>query len=160
MKTCPKCGANFDDNAVFCAMCGYRFDGGDSQQQQGYNYDYPNNTVDPYDHTSNFTAEDISDNKVLAMMPYISGMLGIIIALLAINHSAYVAFHIKQALKITVITALLTIATALLFWTVLVPIAAAICYVIIFVLKIMMFVYVCKGKAKEVPIICKLGFLK
>ena len=159
MKTCPKCGANFEDNAVFCGLCGYKFDGGEAKQQEYY-YNNQDNKTDVYDHTADFTAEDISDNKVLAMMPYISGVVGVVIALLAINHSPYVAFHIKQALKITITEALLAIATALLFWTVLVPIAAAVCFVIIFVLKIMMFVYVCKGKAKEVPIICKLGFLK
>lgn len=161
MKTCPNCGMNLEDGVSFCTGCGFSFV---AQAAPAYQYNAPPVTpqpvVDPFDHTADFDAKDVSENKVIAMLPYLSGWIGIIIALLAINHSDYVAFHLKQALKIQVVSTLLVIFTVLLCWTFIVPIAGSICYVILFVLKIIMFVNVCKGKAKECPIICKFSFLK
>ncbi len=178
MKICPKCGNSVEDNATYCRFCGLSMGpnpnmnpnpnqnpmnggmppmGGQMPPQQMYQ---PQPQYDPTDHTAEFSREDISDNKVLAMMPYLSGVIGIIIALLAINHSKYVAFHIKQALKLQVVSILLAIITVLLCWTVIVPFAGAICSIIIFVVKIICFVNVCKGKAKEPPIISGFNFLK
>ena len=47
---------------------------------------------DPFDHTSEFSAKDVSDNKVMAMLMYLMGTIGIIIALLAGTNSPYVGF--------------------------------------------------------------------
>ena len=96
----------------------------------------------------------------MAMLPYLMGTIGIIIALLACRDSAYTYFHVRQALKITVCTILVTIITAVLFFTVIVPIAGGICAVILFVVKIICFFQVCSGKAKEAPIVSSFGFLK
>ncbi|MBE6622309.1 MAG: zinc ribbon domain-containing protein [Ruminococcaceae bacterium] len=148
MKNCPNCGNLCDDAVAFCNQCGTPLNGGAYR------------AYDPADHTAEFEAEDISQNKVLAMLPYLMGWIGIIIALLAVDNSKYVAFHVKQALKIQVVTILLGIVTALLVWTIIVPIAAGVCYIILFVLQIMAFFQICCGKAKELPIIRGLGFLK
>jgi uncharacterized Tic20 family protein len=114
----------------------------------------------PTDHTAEFEARDISENKVLAMAPYLLGVLGIIVALLAMHDSKYVAFHVRQALKLTITATLVGIVTLLLGWTVIVAIAGGICEIIIIVLKIIAFFQVCCGKAKEPAIISSLGFLK
>ena len=45
-------------------------------------------------------------------------------------------------------------------WTVVVPIAAAICFIILLVVRIISFVNVCNGKAKEAAIVSNFGFLK
>lgn len=142
--------------------------GGPNPQMNGMPYGNPNPQqgmpqqpyYDPKDHTGEFDAKDISDNKVMAMMPYLMGTVGIIIALLASRDSAYTAFHVRQALKITVVSALVGIITALLFWTVIVPIAGGICLVILFVVRIICFFQICSGKAKEPAIISSFGFLK
>ena len=149
MKTCPHCGNQCEDAVAFCNQCGAPLNGG-----------APYQAFDPADHTAEFDRGDISQNKVLAMIPYLMGWIGIIVALLAVDNSKYVAFHVKQALKIQVVTILLGIVTAILCWTIIVPIAAAICYVILFVLQVIAFFQVCGGKAKELPIIKGLGFLK
>lgn len=94
------------------------------------------------------------------MLPYLMGTIGIIIALLACRESAYTYFHVRQALKITVCTILVTIITVVLFFTMIVPIAGGICAVILFVVKIICFFQVCFGKAKEAPIVSSFGFLK
>lgn len=162
MKICPKCGNQCADEVSFCSVCGTAMNGvpvSDVQQgqyvsQQSVVY------VDPTDHTAEFDKKDISDNKVLAMVPYLLGWIGIIVALLAINNSKYVAFHVKQALKIEVLSAIVGICTLVLFFTIIVPVAGAVCLVILFVIKIISFFSVCSGKAKEPPIVKSFGFLK
>ncbi len=164
---CPKCGAQIPDGSNFCTSCGnYLTDNAQQSNQQNV---MPNNMnmgaqqmyyVSPTDHTAEFTAKDISDNKVMAMIPYLLGVFGIIIALLASRESAYTYFHVRQALKLTVVNTLLMICSLVLGWTLIVPIAVVICAVIIFVLKIIAFFQVCSGKAKEPAIISSLGFLK
>lgn len=180
---CPKCGSEMNDGSAFCTKCGAALNAqnngtaqenpnpqagpqmnGNPQagpQMNGMPYGMPQQPyMDPKDHTAEFNPKDISDNKVMAMLPYLMGTIGIIIALLACRESAYTYFHVRQALKITVCTILVTIITAVLFFTVIVPIAGGICAVILFVVKIICFFQVCSGKAKEAPIISSFGFLK
>ena len=85
MKVCPNCGRTLDDNVVFCVSCGCNLSNQNPVQAPPPGGYYPPVQADPKDHTSEYTAEDISDNKVIAMLPYIAGFMGIIIALLAIN---------------------------------------------------------------------------
>lgn len=148
MKICPNCHAQLDDSAAFCSSCGTSFMTNQAP------------SINIYDHTAQFEASDISDNKVYAMLPYLLGTIGIIIALLASNTSEYVRFHIRQALKFTVCTVLGVICTAVLCWTFIVPIAFLILETVFLVLKIICFFQICSGKAKEPVIIRDLGFLK
>ncbi len=184
MKICPSCGSTMEDNVTFCTKCGAKFENAGStgsaktsqNQETSANTSYtapPYNSapnyqngpvytvpVDPYDHTAEFTEKDISENKVIAMLVYLLGTMGIIIALLGSQSSPYAAFHVRQALKFTVISVLMGIVTLLLFWTIIVPIAAGIAYLVLFVVKIMCFFSICKGKAKEPYIIRSFGFLR
>lgn len=157
MKYCPKCGAQMEDNALFCPNCGNNAQPNGSPNQAPV---YAAPEPDPFDHTEEFDAKDISENKVLCMLVYLMGAIGIIYALLAGKDSKYVAFHVRQALKFEVVTILLAIVMALLCWTIIVPIAGGVCLTIILVLKVICFFQICSGKAKEPAIIRSLGFLK
>ena len=154
MKNCPNCNAVLDDNAVFCTSCGAQLG---APQQSSY---APVPTYDPFDHTAEYDPKDISDNKVFAMLAYLLGAIGIIIALLASNTSPYVKFHIRQALKFVVVEVLTLACLALLFWTIIVPLVGGIFLVVLWVIQIICFFQVCSGKAKEPAIIRSLGFLK
>ena len=159
MKICPKCNVQMNDDLGFCPTCGNPMGVAQQpqlQQQWGQQPQYYN----PYDHTAEFDPRDISDNKIMAMLPYLLGTLGIIIALLASRESAFTYFHVRQALKLKVSEILLAVCTALLFWTIIVPVAAVICSIIISVLKFIAFFQICGGKAKEPAIIRSLGFFK
>lgn len=159
MKICPKCNVQMADDMPYCPNCGTPMGVGGPQQQwqqQPQMQQYYN----PYDHTAEFDPRDISDNKVMAMLPYLMGTIGIIIALLASRESKYTYFHVRQALKLTVTELLLGLCMALLCWTIIVPVAGVVCLIIIFVLNIIAFFQVCGGKAKEAAIIRNLGFLK
>ena len=162
MKFCPNCGATLPANTAFCNNCGARVPGAANapapNAQPGYGYGAP--FQDPYDHTSEFDSKDISDNKVICMLIYLTGFIGILIALLASNTSKYVAFHVRQALKFLVVNSLVLVITALTFWTVIVPIAAGILSIVLGVVQIICFFDICKGKAKEPFIIRNLTFMK
>ena len=94
------------------------------------------------------------------MLRYLLGTVGVIIALLGSNSSPYAGFHVRQALKFTVLDILLGIIAAVFFWTFLIPIVCGICYVILFVVRIISFFSICQGKAKEPVIVRSFGFLR
>lgn len=158
MKFCPNCGAQLKDDAVFCSSCGF----GVSTQAEGNGsyYTAPVPTFDPYDHTAEFDAKDVSDNKIFAMLPYLMSVVGIVIALLAAGNSPYVGFHVRQAVKFTIVEVLTGIVTLLLCWTIIVPFAAFIFMAVLVVIQVTMFFSICGGKAKEPAIIRSLSFLK
>lgn len=163
MRYCTNCGAPVADEATFCTQCGAPVNPGPQAQggvpPYGARTAYPT-YVDPHDHTSEFTPEDISQNKVLALAVYLLGTVGVIIGLLGGASSPYVGFHVRQSLKITITEVLLIIVTALLCWTIIVPLLGGLSILVLFVLRIIAFFQICSGKAKEVPIISSLGFLK
>lgn len=131
---------------------------GNPMPQGGQAY-YGTGYVDPYDHTGEFTKEDISKNKVIAMVAYLLGTVGIIIALLAAKESPYAGFHVRQALKLTILNFLLGVIALLLCWTIIVPIAALIAFIVLFVVRIICFFSVCVGNAKDPVIVRSFGFL-
>ena len=147
MKTCPQCNAQAEDGASFCTVCGYSFIG-----------NVPMN-YDPTDHTAEFAPEDIRENKLLAMAVYLLSAVGLIIALLAAPNSAYVRFHVKESLKLLICGVLVGLITAVLAWTVIVAILGGIAMIVLAVVQVICFVRVCKGQAKQAPVVCKIGFL-
>ncbi|MBE6932363.1 MAG: zinc-ribbon domain-containing protein [Ruminococcaceae bacterium] len=160
MKLCPRCNTQLDDAAAFCTSCGTQFIPNATVPQQPYVYPEAPKYVDPSDHTAEFDAQDISDNKVFAILPYLMSFIGIIIALLATRDSKFTMFHIRQALKIEVCNILLSIIAVVLAITILVPVAAGVCAVILFFVRIICFFRACSGKAIDAPIVGKLSFLK
>lgn len=116
--------------------------------------------VDPKDHSTEFDGKDIAEHKLFAMLPYLLGILGTIVALLVAKDSPYVGFHVREGIRILVSEVLLGLITVVLCWTVVVPIAAAVCFIILLVVRIISFVNVCNGKAKEAAIVSNFGFLK
>ena len=161
MKICHCCTAQLEDDAQFCRNCG---------APQGEEHKRPLQPApvyqapvqpekDPFDHTEEFDSADIAAGKLWAMCVYLLDIVGIFLVLLGARENPYAMFHLRQGLKITVVEMLLAIAAGLLAWTFLVPIAAGIALVVLMVIKVVCFVHVCRGKAKEPAIIRKLGFL-
>ena len=159
MKVCPNCqNPNVADEAAVCPNCGAAF------AVPQVNTQIPQQTptqpvVDRFDHTAEFDAKDIADNKLYAMLIYALGLVGVIIALLKKDDSAYLAFHLKQGLKLLVVTSVISVVTAVLCWTFIVPIVGSIALIGVFVLQVMLFIDVCNNKAKEPYIIRNIKFL-
>ena len=167
MKFCPNCNTAADDNATFCTACGASFAPAVTNAAPNYAPNgvpnagmYAPPMVDPTDHTAEFDANDVAENKLFAMLGYLFGFIGIAVALLAKKDSAYVDFHIKQALKICILNGLLALAAGVLVWTFIVPFAVIIATTVLEVISVICFFDVCKGKAKEPAIVCKISFLK
>lgn len=183
MKMCPNCRNQITDEAVYCPICGNGIgtapqftaqqtppppaDYSAAYQPQPPVFTPPVPYVDPFDHTDKFDAADISENKVLAMFCYLLGPLGILMAQLAAGKSKYAAFHIKQAMLLTVaeILGLLALAAgAYLLWILRMRVFMVFVVVIALIglvaLHLICFFQVCKGKAKEAYIVRNLKFLK
>ena len=98
MATCKKCGADMDENAKQCPVCGapVEQDQGNSNSKQNAAeaaFTEFNNTADT---TAEFDSKDITDNKVMAVLAYI-GIL-FLIPLLAAPNSRFARFHANQGL--------------------------------------------------------------
>lgn len=170
MKTCPKCNTQLADDAMFCTNCGTSFQNANPQpQQNAYQNNAQQNYAQPvapvvniYDHTAEFDPQDVHDNKIFAILCYIMGIVGVIVALLARSsvNSPYLSFHIKQSLKISITAVLVSIISVVLAWTCIVFIAGMVCNVILEVVAIICFFQTCSNKSVEAPIVRSLPFLK
>jgi len=149
MKYCPNCGTELPEGANACPSCGASVN-----QPAAAAVVVPN-----YDHTSDFEAEDIEKNKVFAVLGYLIGLVGIVIVFLGAKDSAYAMYHAKQALKIEITAILLGVVTAVLCWTCIVPVAAAVLYIILLVVDIIAIIQVFCGQAKEPWLVRSLKFL-
>ena len=154
MKLCPKCNTQLEDSAAFCPNCGTQFIPNATVTQQPY---VP---VDSSDHTAEFDAADIQENKLFAAICYLFSYFGIIIALLAAKDSPFVRFHIRESLKLTICSTILSLLILVLFWTIIVPIVGGIAATVLLVVEIICFFRALKGRAVEAPIIKGLNFLK
>ena len=137
MKTCPHCGAAMEDNAMFCTNCGTQWSAVGAGAPNGYG--------DP--------------NQTAYYAGYLMGVVGIIIAMLASSDSPFTAFHVRQALKISILGTLTGLAALVLCWTIIVPIAAGIFETVLFVVRIICFVRICQGKAIEAPVVRGFSFM-
>lgn len=130
-----------------------------SYQQQPYQQPYVA-AYDVNDHTAQFDPQDISDNKIYAMLCYLLSFVGIIIALLAAPRSPYCQFHLRQSVKFLILETITGIACGLLFWTIIVPVVGGIFALVLAVLQVVCFFQVCGGKAKDAPIVRSCNFMK
>jgi len=148
MAYCSQCGSELSSDSNTCPSCGAII--GEAPAVS---------IADLYDHTSEFDAKDISDNKVYALAAYGLDIVGIILAALIVKDSPFLSFHLREATKITIVEFLVAILTSLLCWTCIVPIAGVVILIMLFVIRIIAFIQVCQGKSKEPWLIRSLGFL-
>lgn len=150
MKYCPNCGTELPEGANACPSCGNAV----NESAAAAVAAKPN-----YDHTAEFEADDIENNKVFAVLGYIIGIIGLVIIFLGAKESKYAMFHAKQALKIELTALLVSIVTVVLCWTCIVPVAAVVIYCILFVVDIIAIIQVFCGYAKEPWLVRSLKFL-
>ena len=168
------------DKAMFCSSCGASLEeaaasptndkavnenaapGSDNETESSanqtppYQYRPPYQPYDPKDHTPEFDPADIADNKLFASLPYFLGIVGIIAALL-VQGSPYTRFHVKNEVRLLIasLLACIPLLVPVIGW-----IVSGIALTVLCVLKIIVIIEVLQGKAKEIPIISDIGFLK
>ncbi|MBQ6897494.1 MAG: hypothetical protein IJN70_00825 [Clostridia bacterium] len=112
-----------------------------------------------WDKTELFSAEEVKEYRLTAVLIYLLGIFGIILALVADRNSPYLKFHIAEELKITVVTAALAIFSVLLAFTFIVPV---LCTAGIAACSVINLISACKtlnGKSENAVIIRNLTIL-
>lgn len=153
MLTCKQCGTQVEDGVMNCTNCGASIEAPVQQNQPidlSEKFNEFNNTADT---TSEYDAQDIEKNKVMAVLAYIL----FFIPLLAAKDSKFARFHTNQGLVLFLggIIASVVAVIPVIGW-IIAPIAG----LAITVLAIIGIVNAIGGKAKELPIIGKFKILK
>jgi uncharacterized membrane protein len=190
MKTCPNCGNQVQDDVTFCNNCGTSLTSdnanngaapvageapagqaqnfGQQPFQNNYQQPYGQNgypqgaypaypQVDIHDHTAEFDPKDIADNKLFAVVPYLFGVLLGLLACIFVRDSAFVKFHLKNCIRFSIASVLVCLVFIIPFlgWVV-----GGLALLGIEILEIIQIVWVLQGKAKDIPVIGSIKFLK
>lgn len=157
MKVCPKCGAQTEDDAKFCAACGFSFleaaqsaPQPEQQQQQQYQqqqyqqqqYQQPVPPVAPAPQAPLYQPENPCD-KALGIVAVLCGFLGVLVAYFGGDvdgkRSDYLRFYANEGLML-----------ALFGLIGLIPFVGWIWSIFNFVCMIIAIVYACKGETRPV----------
>lgn len=190
MAFCGKCGTKIEDGAKFCPGCGALVESArpteqTEQQNTQQNAQQPGNQNDlgsklsglnnTADTSGAYDAKDISDNKFMAILAYLSLLW--LIPFFAKKDSPFVHYHCRQGLNLLIVEVAYTVVSGILsavirtphyiygvyygsytpawlstiLWLISVPIV---------ILAVLGIVNVAKGKAKELPVIGKFNILK
>ena len=153
MLTCKQCGTQVEDGVMNCTNCGASIEAPVQQNQPidlSEKFNEFNNTADT---TSEYDAQDIEKNKVMAVLAYIL----FFIPLLAAKDSKFARFHTNQGLVLFLggIIASFVAVIPVIGW-IIAPIAG----LVITVLAVIGIINALNGKAKELPVIGKFKILK
>lgn len=156
MKTCPNCGAQVEDANTFCHVCGTNVDNPEASAVL---------MTPEWDHTDEFDETDVHDNKVVVMIMYLSGLYGTLICFLILwligkSRSDYLAFHVRENFKLSLINTLLCIFGLVFCWTLIIPAIAGLIAFVLLIVRFICFISVAKNESKEVAIIRNFGFLR
>ena len=130
MKYCPHCGAEIADDVRFCPTCGKE------------TVVVVNASSDP-----EFDPQDIADNRMLAMLGYLT--MGVL-PMIGCRNSAFAMHHVNQALWIFIGSMLCAIVCIipLLGWLV-----AGIGGIVLFVFEIIGIIRALKGSGRPLPFV-------
>ena len=153
MLTCKQCGTQVEDGVMNCTNCGAPIEAPVQQNQPvdlSEKFNEFNNTADT---TSEYDAQDIEKNKVMAVLAYIL----FFIPLLAAKDSKFARFHTNQGLVLFLggIIASVVAVIPVIGW-IIAPIAG----LVITVLAVIGIINALNGRAKELPVIGKFKILK
>ena len=168
MAFCPVCGESVADNAPNCPKCGAPLNQqntANNGSQQAVN-DFVNNLNNTADYSSQMDAADVEKNKVMAVLAYI-GIL-VFVPIFAAPESKYARFHACQGLTLLIVGVIYSLIMTAVGVTVgkidvIGPIITAICGLpglAILALAICGIVNAAQGRAKELPVIGNLKFLR
>ncbi len=162
MKICPACRYAVSDDAEFCTHCGTRFTAQSEPHPESTDSNTSSAPVPPYtyasvrnphDHTDEFDAQDVTVNKLYASLPYLLSVFGVIIALLIAKNSAFVMFHVRQALKLILAEVIFIGIAVTLIWTIIAPLAAAAGALVLLILQCVGFYQAATGKAIDLVLV-------
>lgn len=174
MAFCTKCGKELNENDNFCPSCGEPAADKDTKTENNAHNNFAqsfNEFTDTEDRTNEFDSADISNNKVYAILAYISIL--VLVPLIAAPKSKFARFHTNQGFILFVGEAAYSVVRKVLLsvlsvvawgpvWIVyrVVALATAVIGIVFPVFSVIGIIYVAQGKAKELPIIGKIKLFK
>lgn len=167
MAFCNNCGNQVNDGTLNCPNCGAPI--GDYAKQAapnngGQSGDFMNSVANfnnTADTTNQYNPQDISNNKVMAILSYI-GIL-VLVPIFAAKESPYARYHANQGLTLLLVDIIWSVVSGILSAILPYFIARTISglgSLLILILLIIGIVNAAQGKAKELPIIGKIQLLK
>ncbi|MBO4391701.1 MAG: zinc-ribbon domain-containing protein [Clostridia bacterium] len=160
MAFCPKCGAQVEEGVKICPTCGENLE--PKTEDVSAKVAELTNTAD---YTATYDPNDIQNNKVMAILAYLSWL--VLIPLFAAKDSPFARFHVKQGLLLAIAEIVVAIVFSILtsivsgifvLWLIF-TLIQAVCNIFFFVISIMGIINAAQGKAKELPIVGKLKIL-
>ena len=153
MLTCKQCGTQAEDGVKYCTNCGAPIEAPVQQNTPvdlSEKFSELNNTADT---TSEYDAQDIEKNKVMAVLAYIL----FFIPLLAAKDSKYARFHANQGLILFLggIISSVVAAIPVIGW-IIAPVAG----LVITILAVLGIINALNGRAKDLPLVGKFKILK
>ena len=141
MSKCPKCGAEYTDEAV-CPSCGEQTE-----------------VIE----TEVYDAKDVEDNKIYSILSYL-GFL-VLVPIFAAQDSPFARFHANQGLVLLIAELIAAVISTVLWF---IPVAGLVLslviglplYLITVVFMVMGIINAYQGKAKELPLIGRFNILK
>ncbi len=168
MTFCSKCGAQLNDGEKFCPSCGAPVGceiKEDANPTQSAQTDFSqkiaglNNTADT---TAEYDAQDIRNNKAMAILAYLSWL--VLIPLFAAKESKFARFHCNQGIVLAVAEIIAVIVLSILDGLPLIgwifSIAGSLLGLVCLLFAVLGIINAANGKAKELPIIGKFKILK
>ncbi len=174
MALCKNCGAQIEDNVKFCPQCGATAENIGVQQTQPQQNEAAqnnfsakfaslNNTADT---TAEFDANDVTQNKAMAILAYFGPL--VLIPIFAAKGSKFARYHSNQGLLLLIACAAWSIVYSIINWVILaiswrlyfLSSIIGIFSIVFVVLAVIGIVNAANGKAKELPIIGKYKILK
>lgn len=183
MAFCKNCGTQLDDGAKFCASCGAKQEneaaGSNASSESKTNAGFSSKSIedavkkftDTEDNTTDFSTQDANDNKLMAVLSYLSWL--VLIPLIG-SKSPFVRFHVNQGLMLAI---------GEIAWNIIVKIVSSILYAVLgfiglnfiasiivallglvnlafFIFSIIGIVNAATGKAKRLPIVGSFNIIK
>ena len=189
MAFCSRCGQEILEDAVFCPGCGAEvgshFSNNQDSERKAYTSytheeknksemfddigekaqefgkkaaDAFNEINDTPDYSESYSADDIANNKALAILSYFN--LLVLIPIFVGKNSRFATFHANQGLILAIAQLALWIVNIFLGWIGLIRLAKNLLSLVIAVFAIIGIVNAAQGKAKELPLIGGINFLK
>ena len=168
MAFCSKCGSQLNDGEKFCPSCGTPVG---YETEEAANPTQPvqtdlsqkiadlNNTADT---TAEYDAQDIRNNKAMAILAYLSWL--VLIPLFAAKESKFARFHCNQGIVLAVAEIIAVIVLSILDGLPLIgwifSIAGSLLGLVCLLFAVLGIINAANGKAKELPIIGKFKILK
>ena len=174
MALCKNCGAQIEDNVKFCPQCGATAENIGVQQTQPQQNEAAqnnfsakfaslNNTADT---TAEFDANDVTQNKAMAILAYFGPL--VLIPIFAAKGSKFARYHSNQGLLLLIACVAWSIVYSIINWVIL-AISWRLYFLssiigifsrVFIVLAVIGIVNAANGKAKELPVIGKYKILK